>query len=603
MRTNSSTRCGLWAVFCALAALAAHGQQLPRTRYTISLAQAQAHLAHVSIELKAGADDRRMQLPVWNALYQVRDFSQYINWVKASTPDGKPLPVVAIDKSSWQISGASAGAKIEYEIFSDVSGPYGAQLDAHHAFFNMAEVLMYDSGARSEPLTVEFVDMPAVWKVATALAQCSPPGYCAENYDRLVDSPFEIGTFREEDFEEGGARYRVVVDADPADYDMAHMVKTLRSIVRTAAHWMNDRPYESYVFFYHFPRGPGGGGMEHAYGTAIEISTATLKDSEEWFNDVSAHEFFHLWNVKRIRPQTLEPVDYAKENYTRALWFSEGVTSTVQGYILLQAGLLEERRYLDRLGEQITTLQQRPAHRTQSAEESSLDAWLEKYPYYRQPERSISYYNKGELLGILLDLRIREASQGKASLREMFQWMNEHDAKAGKFFDDSAGVREAAEAVCQCQLREFFERYVAGTDEIPWNEMLSSVGLRVVQQNIEVTDPGFELQRMFGGATVITRVNQGSEAERAGVAMGDVLLSMNGKAVGPDPHEFIGAFRPKEEVRLRVRRGSDERELKFKLGSKQEVEFVVRDVEHLSTEQKTRRKESIRGETRGAAHP
>ena len=139
MRTNSSTRCGLWAVFCALAALAAHGQQLPRTRYTISLAQAQAHLAHVSIELKAGAAVRRMQLPVWNALYQVRDFSQYINWVKASTPDGKPLPVVAIDKSIWQISGASAGAKIEYEIFSDVSGPYGAQLDAHHAFFNMAD--------------------------------------------------------------------------------------------------------------------------------------------------------------------------------------------------------------------------------------------------------------------------------------------------------------------------------------------------------------------------------------------------------------------------------------------------------------------------------
>ena len=234
---------------------------------------------------------------------------------------------------------------------------------------------------------------------------------------------------------------------------------------------MNDRPYESYVFFYHFPRGPGGGGMEHAYGTAIEISTATLKDSEEWFNDVSAHEFFHLWNVKRIRPQTLEPVDYRGELHAGAV-VQRRSDQHGAGIHSAAGGTVEERRYLDRLGEQITTLQQRPAHKAQSAEESSLDAWLEKYPYYRQPERSISYYNKGELLGILLDLRIREASQGKASLREMFQWMNEHDAKAGKFFDDSAGVREAAEAVCQCQLREFFERYVAGTDEIPWNEML-----------------------------------------------------------------------------------------------------------------------------------
>ena len=162
---------------------------------------------------------------------------------------------------------------------------------------------------------------------------------------------------------------------------------------------MNDRPFESYVFFYHFPVGRAVA----AWSTPMarrSRSRGHIKESQDWFNDVSAHEFFHLWNVKRIRPQTLEPVDYTKENYTRALWFSEGVTSTVQGYILLQAGLLDERRYLQRLGDQITTLQQRSAHKTQSAEESSLDAWLEKYTYYREPDRSISYYNKGELLGV-----------------------------------------------------------------------------------------------------------------------------------------------------------------------------------------------------------
>src|SRR5512144_856379 len=127
---------------------------------------------------------------------------------------------------------------------------------------------------------------------------------------------------------------------------MVDLEKRLRAIVRAAAEWMKDRPYETYTFIYHFPRQPSDGGMEHAYGTAIDVTAALLKDNPEWFNAVSAHEFFHLWNVKRIRPATLEPVDYTKENYTRALWFSEGVTSTVQGYILLQSGLMTANRYL-----------------------------------------------------------------------------------------------------------------------------------------------------------------------------------------------------------------------------------------------------------------
>src|SRR6202030_4232133 len=140
---------------------------------------------------------------------------------------------------------------------------------------------------------------------------------------------------------------------------------------------MGDLPFDNYMFLYHFPHGPAGGGMEHSYSTAIDVHADVLSQSPEALTSITAHEFFHLWNVKRIRPQTLEPVDYTRENYTRALWFSEGVTSTAEGTIELRAGLLDEKQYLYRLGEQITELERRPAHRTQSAEESSLDAWLE----------------------------------------------------------------------------------------------------------------------------------------------------------------------------------------------------------------------------------
>ena len=187
----------------------------------------------------------------------------------------------------------------------------------------------------------------------------------------------EIGNFKESDFDEAGGHFRVIVDADPADYDMAKIVAALHKIVAAATSWMNDRPFDSYMFLYHFPHGAAGGGMEHAYSTAIDLNADVMKQTLYVLTTVTSHEFFHLWNVKRIRPQTLEPVDYTKENYTRALWFSEGVTSTAEDTIQLRAALIDEKQYLYHLGEEITELELRPAHLTQSAEESSLDAWLE----------------------------------------------------------------------------------------------------------------------------------------------------------------------------------------------------------------------------------
>ena len=190
--------------------------------------------------------------------------------------------------------------------------------------------------------------------------------------------------------------------------------------------------------------------------------------------------------MKRIRPQSLEPIDYQHENDTRALWFSEGVTSTVANMLLVRAGLIDEKSYLRALSDEITELQRRPAHRWQSAEESSLDAWFEGIAYYRSPERSISYYNKGEILGVLLDLRIRQMTHGEKSLRDLLQWMNEHYAKQHRFFPDSQGVEQAAEAVTGQSFAEFFRDYVSGVKEIPYDDFFQFVGLHVVTQTVQV---------------------------------------------------------------------------------------------------------------------
>lgn len=569
---------------------------LAATNYTITLANPDEHLLTVQIFLPGGAAQRQLQLPVWNALYQVRDFSQYVNWVHAKDRAGHQLPLREINSSLWQIDGAQNGAVIEYQVFADSPAPFGAQFNSHHAFFNLAEILMYPLDARNGTMNVRISQLPPGWKVATPPPATSD-GFTAGNYDRLVDSPIEAGTFEESDFDEGGGHYRVIVDADAASYDMGKVTAMLHKIVAAATSWMDDRPYESYMFIYHFPHGPAGGGMEHAFSTAISLNAEALARAPEALGSVTSHEFFHLWNVKRIRPQTLEPPDYTRANYTRALWFSEGCTSTAADFIQLRAGLLDEQHFEEYLAGGIAELEKRPAHLTQSAEESSLNAWLEGDPYYRRPERSISYYNKGELLGITLDLALREASHDQASLRDVFQWMNQNYAKKGQFFPDSDGVREAAEAVSHADLHDFFTRYVSGTEEIPWDDFFRGVGLRVETSMNSVADAGFHASRSFDGPLSVNAVTPNSEAERAGLQAGDTILEINGKTEQETAQE-LAKLSPGDSLTIKVRgRRNNERELKWKVGSRDEISYELKDLETVTSAQRARRAAWAKGES------
>src|SRR5436190_1433550 len=329
--------------------------------------------------------------------------------------------------------------------------------------------------------------------------------------------------------------------------------------------------------------------MEHAYSTAIDVNADVLKRNPAALAGTSTHEFFHLWNVKRIRPQSLEPIDYTKENYTDALWFCEGVDSAVSDYIQLRAGLLDERHFLDQLSQEITELENRPAHLTQSAEQSSLDAWLEKYPYYGLPERSISYYEKGELLGVLLDLTMRNASHDQVSLRELFRWLNEHYAKQGKFFADSDALRQAAETLSHADLQTFFLKYVGGTEEIPWDQFFAPVGLHLVKQDVMVAALDFDAVQKFDQPPTVVRVRPGSEAERAGLKADDIVLQINGKAAGHNFQNQIAVLGPGTTLRLLVLRNGGQQELKWKLGSRGETRYRLQDVLEIMAPQKARR--------------
>ena len=573
------------------------------TEYFVSLADAPQHRAHVSIRLREGSGVRTLDMPAWNALYQVRNFATNVEKVGAQDASGAAVTVVNRNPSEWEIAAPAGCVVVTYDIHLDTGGPFGSRLDAEHGFFNWAMVLMYSPALRSQPMSLRLLDVPSAWGMrdlhvlgAAAPGKVDQATGVAHNYDELVDSPAEAGVFQQSEFQQDGAIYHVVVDGNPADYDMAKLDATLARIVHSAVDWMQDRPYDEYTFLYHFPRGPGGGGMEHAYGTAIELPADRVRPDLLGIASVTAHEFFHLWNVKRIRPQSLEPIDYQHEMDTRALWFSEGVTSTVADILLARAGLIDENDYLRRVSAGITELQRRPAHEWQSAEDSSLDAWFEGNAFYRSPERSISYYNKGELLGMLLDLRMRQLTGGRKSLRDVFQWMNEHFAQQHRYFPDSEGVEEAAEAITGQSFSEFFRDYVAGVKEIPYDEFFSLVGLHLTPAANQFATAGFTTTANLGGEPEVTNVEPNSDAQRLGIMVGDRVAAINGGPANASLDEEIAQMKPGTLVRLQLENRRTRREVELRLGSRSVQGFELQDVAGVTSEQRAHRTAWIRGD-------
>ena len=579
------------------------------TEYFVSLADYTHHFAHVSIRFPQATGTITLNLPAWNALYQVRDFAANVENVQAADASGRPVPVVNSKTSEWEITSAGHCVVVDYNIHLDSSGPFGSQLSPEHGFFNWAMVLMYSPATRSQGMSVQLLDVPAGWGLQDVhiLGEASAGKVeqtvgVAHGYDELVDSPAEVGVFQQSEFQQDGATYHIVVHGDPHDYDAGKLQEVVRKITHAAVDWMADRAFDEYTFLYHFPRGHGAGGMEHAYGTAIDINGERLHSSMTPVASVSAHEFFHLWNVKRIRPQSLEPIDYQRTMDTRALWFSEGVTSTVGDMLLARAGLLNDRQYLDRVASEINELQSRPAHRWQSAEESSLDAWFEGDAYYRTPQRSISYYNKGEVLGVLLDLRMRQLTQGRKSLRDLFQWMNENYAKKGRPFPDSDGVQQAAETVTGQSFAEFFHDYVAGVLELPYNELFNFVGLQVAETTVRTSTPGFTTSTSFGGQPEVASVDTNSDAQRAGMAIGDRVVEVDGKPVSTSVDDQLSRLRAGTTVKLTLANRRGQHTVKLKLKSHEEQMYILQDVPSLTAEQRAHRAAWIHGddETGGA---
>lgn len=532
--------------------------------YSISLAQPELHRFRVTMRVPDVADALRVQMPAWNALYQIRDFAHRVQQIRARADD-RPAALHKLDKLTWEVrparpaGQAPAAVTIEYAVVWDEPGPFNSQLDPSHAFLNFAMVLLYVPERRGEDVRVEFLDLPAGWSLATSLRPGgSSSSVRAPSYDALADAPVEIGRFEEERFEVSGARVRVVVHGTA--WNRAALRDALRRIVEYQTRLMGEVPFEEFLFIYHFGLG-GNGGMEHAESTAIALG------ANAGAAGISAHEFFHLWNVKRLRPRSLEPVDYTRENWTRALWFAEGVTSTYAAFTLVRTGLWSREQFLADLAQQIAALESRPARLWQSAEQASLDAWLERYALHDRPDLSISYYNKGQILGVLLDILIRDATENRRSLDDVFRHLNREFARRQRFYNDTEDVRAAVERVAGRSFADFFARYVAGTAELPCAETLALAGLELVARGQPQADFGFRVAARARDTHVVADVHPGTPAEAAGLRPADVLLTLDGQPFPRDASAFLRQRRPGQRVRLAFRRGAETLETTLELGA------------------------------------
>lgn len=582
----------LWFVACPARAT---------IEYTVSIAHPDRHLFDVTVRIPNVRDQVTLQMPAWNGLYQIRDFSSRMMQVAAKDEEGHPLALRKIDKETWTVTGKGT-VTVSYPVLWDEPGPFSSQLNTEHAFMNLAMLLLYIPDRRSEDDKVAFADVPEGWHVAVELDPAEKAGgshpetYVAPNYDALVDAPVEIGRFDEFRMEAGGRPIRVVVHGDAGD--RTRLFDSLKRIVDYETALMEGAPFREYLFLIHVGNTFGGGGMEHMNCTAISADVPAQLPS------YSAHEFFHAWNVKRIRPQSLEPVDYTREMWTRSLWFAEGVTNTYGYYTLERTGLWSPQQFYGNLADQIRELQSRPAHRWQSVEQSSLDAWYEKYPVYTRPEESISYYDKGQILGVMLDILIRDRTDNRGSLDDVLRALNNDYARKGRFYNESEGLRAVMEEVIRktspsagADLSDFFKRYISGTDEIPYSDFLGRAGLAIRDTSPRRAAFGFSVARDASGAAIVSSVDRDGSASNSGLRDGDVIVSLNGEPFPRAPERWLRDHQADERVTMKIQRGGGQMDVSFPLGRQADAVYQISEVASPTEKQKRIRDGILRGVT------
>ena len=512
--------------------------------YRVAAPAPHTHLFHISLQIAEPQMRQEVSLPVWiPGSYLVREFSKHLQCLTA-TQHGKSCAVRQLDKQRWQIASApGAPLELHYQIHAHDDSVRTAWLDAARGFFNPTSLCLQVSGQTHVPHLIEVVSPDKSWHLATGLTARTTGkrgfgSYLAPDYDTLADSPFEMGRFWSADFDVCGVPHRFVIASPPPAFDGERLIADTRRICEAAMRfWHGDKPgkavpFERYVFLLRTVD-EGYGGLEHLNSTALIGSRRCLPLPEQVPGDdyttllgLISHEYFHAWNVKRLRPAELVPYNYSRENYTDLLWFFEGFTSYYDDLLLLRAGCLDVAGYLKQLNKAVDSVQATPGRFIHSLAQSSFEAWTK---YYRQdantPNATVSYYTKGALLGLCLDLTLRQEGRTTldAVMRTLYQrcYARQKPLRGLTEADVAAVLQELGGRSFARELRD----WVHGTVELPLDKLLRRAGVRIVHTPAPLARQ-WGLRCKEGSSISIQGVSRGGAAENAGMAAGDEWLGI-----------------------------------------------------------------------------
>jgi predicted metalloprotease with PDZ domain len=509
---------------------------MPSITYRVDVHDVHAHLFRVTLTVPRPAAGQRLALPVWiPGSYMVREFARHLCHLEARQ-GGRSVPLVQLDKTTWQAECRGRGAlEVSCLAYAFDTSVRAAFLDASRGFFNGTSLLLRVEGREAEPHALRLGKLPRGWEVATSMPQRDGL-YRAADYDELVDHPFELGRFWRGRFKAHGVPHEFVVAGAWPGFDGERLLADSKKVCeQQIAFWHGARkprpPFGRYVFLLNAVD-EGYGGLEHRASTALiarrrdlpQQGITQLTEGYATLLGLVSHEYFHTWNVKRLRPAELAPIDYARENPTRLLWFFEGFTSYYDDLLLLRAGLIDARRYLGLVAKNLNGLAATPGRRVQSVAAASFDAWTK---YYRSdentPNATVSYYTKGALVALAFDLTLRREGQGTLDGVMRHLWR-----ESGGGPVDAARIAAAFEAVGGRSYAREIAAWVEGTGELPLAPLLEAFGIDAKPEKLAFAAAlGLRLTESSGGVTV-KQVLAGSAAQRAGVSAGDELLAVDG---------------------------------------------------------------------------
>jgi predicted metalloprotease with PDZ domain len=508
-----------------------------KIRFEVSFIEPQAHYAEVEMNISGlNKEYVDLKMPVWTpGSYLVREFAKNVEGFKANT-SGKSLKFEKVRKNTWRVyTGKAKTFAVQYRVYANEPSVRTAFIDDTHAFLSSASIFMYPDGMINLPSTVRIKPFAGWEKVSTGLEPLAGEAftYTAPNFDILYDSPLEVGNQDIFEFTASGIKHEVAMYGG-GNYDKERLKVDMAKIVDEATAIYGENPNKRYTFIVHnfFL---SGGGLEHLNSTVLGATRDAYTDEKKYkgFLALVAHEYHHLWNVKRLRPFALGPFDYDNENYTTNLWVAEGFTAYFEHKLMLRAGFFTEQETVQALADAISVVMNTQGSKVQSAAEASYDAWIK---YYRPNENSsnstISYYNKGEIIGLLMDLEIANATKGTKSLDDVMKAMyQEYYKKKGRGYTD-AEFKAMVEKISGISFTSFWKKYVNGTDPIEYKKYLGYAGISVKDLFEGNKTPYLgAASKKIEGSIVISAVVRGSAAWTGGLNFNDEVLYVDGVPV------------------------------------------------------------------------